>query len=173
MPSAAKHPWIRTRLTGLWLVSRFRDVRRVLLDPSALLPDNAQYAVAPLPLAVLRVLARAGFTLPPAPANNGTAGHAGLRRVVTRFFNVERVAAAARRRRPCGRSPAVCRTYASRRERPVRSRRCSACCPSLDIRGWPGPGTGSRPSPYVRADLRDGRRRQVDASAALIGRQEF
>jgi cytochrome P450 len=80
--------------TGLWLVSRFRDVRRVLLDPGAFLPDNAQHAVTPLPFAVLRVLARAGFTLPPALANNNTAGHPGLRRVVTRFFNAQRVAEA-------------------------------------------------------------------------------
>lgn len=79
-------------VTGLWLVSRFRDVRRVLLDPSAFLPDNAQNAVTPLPVAVLRMLARAGFTLPPALANNSSADHPGLRRVVTRFFNARRVA---------------------------------------------------------------------------------
>ncbi|MFI1400434.1 cytochrome P450 [Streptomyces sp. NPDC020681] len=80
--------------TGLWLVSRHRDIRRVLLDPAAFRPDNAQHAVTPLPAAVLRVLARARFKLPPALANNGTASHAGLRRVVTRFFNAQRVAAA-------------------------------------------------------------------------------
>jgi cytochrome P450 len=81
-------------LTGLWLVSRHRDVRRVLLDPEAFRPDNAQNAVTPLPVAVLRVLVRAGFSLAPALANNGTASHPGLRRAVTRFFNAERVAAA-------------------------------------------------------------------------------
>lgn len=80
--------------TGLWLVSRYRDVRRVLLDPDAFRPDNAQHAVAPLPVGVLRVLARAGFAMPPALANNGTPSHPGLRRVVTRFFNARRVAAA-------------------------------------------------------------------------------
>ncbi|MFJ2346986.1 cytochrome P450 [Streptomyces antimycoticus] len=80
--------------TGLWLVSRHRDIRRVLLDPDRFLPDNAQHAVTPLPVAVLRILARAGFTLPPALANNGTASHPGLRRVVTRFFNAHRVASA-------------------------------------------------------------------------------
>jgi cytochrome P450 len=80
--------------TGLWLVSRHQDVRRVLSDSSVFLPDNAQHAVAPLPVAVLRRLARAGFTLPPALANNGTGSHAGLRRVVNRFFNARRVAAA-------------------------------------------------------------------------------
>lgn len=81
-------------VTGLWLVSRHQDVRRVLLDPDDFLPDNAQHAVSPLPIAALRVLARAGFTLPPALANNGTLSHAGLRRVVTRFFNAQRVTAA-------------------------------------------------------------------------------
>lgn len=80
--------------TGLWLVSRYDDIRRVLLDPAAFRPDNAQAAVTPLPVGVLRVLARAGFRLPPALANNGTDSHHGLRRVVTRFFNAQRVAAA-------------------------------------------------------------------------------
>lgn len=80
--------------TGLWLVSRYDDVRRVLLDPALFHPDNALRAVTPLPFAVLRILARAGFTLPPALANNGTPSHRGLRRVVTRFFNAEGVAAA-------------------------------------------------------------------------------
>lgn len=55
--------------TGLWVV-----------------PDNAKHAVSPLPVAVLRVLARVGFTLPPALANNATLSHSGLRRVVTRFL---------------------------------------------------------------------------------------
>ncbi|WP_328507752.1 cytochrome P450 [Streptomyces sp. NBC_00391] len=80
--------------TGLWLVSRHQDIRRVLLDTERFLPDNAQHAVTPLPVSVLRVLARAGFTLPPALANNGTPSHLGLRRVVTRFFNAQRVQAA-------------------------------------------------------------------------------
>ena len=80
--------------TGLWLVSRHQDVRRVLLDPDVFLPDNAQNAATPLPVPVLRVLVRGGFTLPPALANNGTPSHPGLRRVVTRFFNARCVAAA-------------------------------------------------------------------------------
>ncbi|MBI0384732.1 cytochrome P450, partial [Streptomyces albiflaviniger] len=80
--------------TGLWLVSRHQDIRRVLLDPATFCPDNAQHAVTPLPVAVLRVLARAGFQLPPALANNGTDSHPGLRRVTTRFFNARRVAEA-------------------------------------------------------------------------------
>lgn len=80
--------------TGLWLVSRYDDIRRILLDPATFCPDNAQDAVTPLPVGVLRVLARAGFKLPPALANNGTDSHHGLRRVVTRFFNAQRVASA-------------------------------------------------------------------------------
>jgi cytochrome P450 len=80
--------------TGLWVVSRYQDVRRVLLDPVGFHPDNAQNAVTALPVAALRVLARAGFSLPPALANNGGTSHMGLRRLVTRFFNAQRVAAA-------------------------------------------------------------------------------
>ncbi|MBE4741997.1 cytochrome P450 [Streptomyces caniscabiei] len=79
-------------ITGLWLISRHHDVRQVLLDPDVFLPDNAQHSVTPLPVAVLRVLARGGFSLPPALANNGSPTHAGLRRVVTRFFHANRVA---------------------------------------------------------------------------------
>ncbi|MER5204083.1 cytochrome P450 [Streptomyces sp. NPDC002825] len=98
------YPWLDTLRTdapvhrdpgtGLWLVSRYEDIRRVLLDPAAFHPDNAQHAVTPLPVGVLRVLAGAGFRLPPALANNGTESHHGLRRVVTRFFHAKRVAAA-------------------------------------------------------------------------------
>jgi cytochrome P450 len=80
--------------TGLWLVSRYDDVRHVLLDPALFHPDNALQAVTPLPVSALRILARAGFTLPPALANNGSPSHPGLRRLGTRFFNAERVAAA-------------------------------------------------------------------------------
>ncbi|GKQ34699.1 cytochrome P450 [Streptomyces sp. A012304] len=67
-------------------------MRHVLLDPDVFLPDNAQHSVSPLPVAVLRVLARGGFALPPALANNGTPIHPGLRRLVTRFFHANRVA---------------------------------------------------------------------------------
>ncbi|MET9539405.1 cytochrome P450 [Streptomyces sp. NPDC006553] len=80
--------------TGLWLVSRYADVRQVLLDPVAYLPDNAQHAVSPLSMPTLRGLARARFALPPALANNGGSSHAELRRLVTRFFNADRVTAA-------------------------------------------------------------------------------
>ncbi|MFD0312900.1 cytochrome P450 [Streptomyces flavalbus] len=80
--------------TGLWLVSRHQDIRRVLLDPDAFRPDNAQDAVTPLPVPVLRVLARVGLRIAPALANNGTDSHAGLRRLVNRFFHAGRVATA-------------------------------------------------------------------------------
>ncbi|GGS72391.1 cytochrome P450 [Streptomyces tanashiensis] len=80
--------------TGLWLISRYADVRQILLDPATYRPDNAQQAVAALSVPTLRTLARAGFKLPPALANNSSSTHTGLRRVVTRFFNSARVAAA-------------------------------------------------------------------------------
>ncbi|WP_260174802.1 cytochrome P450 [Streptomyces sp. PanSC19] len=98
------YPWLdrlrseapvhRDPATGLWLVSRYEDIRRVLLDPVAFRPDNAQQAITPLGVPALRLLARAGFRLGPALADNATDSHPGLRRVVTRFFNARRVAAA-------------------------------------------------------------------------------
>ncbi|MFD8008741.1 cytochrome P450 [Streptomyces sp. NPDC058955] len=98
------HPWLdrlrseapvhRDPATGLWLVSRHQDIRQVLLDTDRYLPDNAQSAVTPLPVAVMRILVRAGFRLPPALANNGTPSHAGLRRIVSRFFDARSVAGA-------------------------------------------------------------------------------
>ncbi|MFE2446458.1 cytochrome P450 [Streptomyces sp. NPDC059426] len=81
--------------TGLWLVSRYDDVRRVLLDPESYLPDNTQKAITRLSVPALRALAKAGFALPPALANNGGPSHAGLRRLVTRFFTTHKVAATA------------------------------------------------------------------------------
>ncbi len=78
----------------MWLISRHRDIRRVLLDPTVFRPDNAQQAVTPLPVPVLRTLTRAGFRLPSALADNGTDSHPGLRRVVTQFFDARSVAAA-------------------------------------------------------------------------------
>ncbi|GAA4891884.1 cytochrome P450 [Streptomyces coeruleoprunus] len=87
-------PVHQDRATGLWLVSRYEDVERILLDPAGFLPDNAQHAVTRLPVPALRILARAGFTLPPALANNGGPTHTGLRRLVTRFFSADRVTGA-------------------------------------------------------------------------------
>jgi cytochrome P450 len=78
--------------TGLWLISGHADVRAVLADPDAFHPDNALTAVTPIPRPVLRVLARAGFSLPPTLANNGTDTHTGLRRLVAGFLTPARVA---------------------------------------------------------------------------------
>ncbi|ONI88384.1 hypothetical protein ALI22I_18645 [Saccharothrix sp. ALI-22-I] len=90
-------PVHRDERTGLWLVSRYDDVRAVLADPRRFHPDNALTAVVPIPGPVLRVLARAGFSLPPTLANNGTDTHADLRRLVARFLTPARVAAMAPR----------------------------------------------------------------------------
>ncbi|MFD1149287.1 cytochrome P450 [Saccharothrix hoggarensis] len=86
-------PVHRDERTGLWLVSRYDDVRAVLADARRFHPDNALDAVVPIPRPVLRVLARAGFSLPPTLANNGTGTHADLRRLVARFLTPARVAA--------------------------------------------------------------------------------
>ncbi|XVS63154.1 cytochrome P450 [Actinosynnema sp. CA-299493] len=86
-------PVHRDERTGMWLVSRYDDVRAVLADPRRFRPDNALTAVTPIPGPVLRVLARAGFSLPPTLANNGTDTHAALRRLVSRFLTPARVAA--------------------------------------------------------------------------------
>ncbi|MEV0682028.1 cytochrome P450 [Actinosynnema sp. NPDC050436] len=89
----ATAPVHRDPATGLWLVSRYDDVRAVLADPKRFHPDNALTAVTAVPRPVLRVLARAGFSLPPTLANNGTGTHAGLRRLVARFLTPDRVRA--------------------------------------------------------------------------------
>ncbi|RKT56985.1 cytochrome P450 [Saccharothrix australiensis] len=88
----AEAPVHRDEGTGLWLVSRYRDVRAILADPRRFHPDNALTAVTPIAPPVLRSLARAGFSLPPTLANNGTATHAGLRRLVAAFLTPARVA---------------------------------------------------------------------------------
>ncbi|CCB72324.1 cytochrome P450 [Streptantibioticus cattleyicolor] len=87
-------PVHRDPATGLWLVSRYHDVRRVLLDPVRFRPDNTLDAVVRLSVPALRELAAAGFDLPPTLANNGSPGHAGLRRLVGRLLSGGRVAAA-------------------------------------------------------------------------------
>ncbi|MEU5693998.1 cytochrome P450 [Actinosynnema sp. NPDC020468] len=89
----ADAPVHRDEATGLWLVSRYEDVRAVLVDQDAFRPDNALTAVTPIPGPVLRVLARAGFSLPPTLANNGTDTHPALRRLVARFLTPGKVAA--------------------------------------------------------------------------------
>ncbi|GAA1347559.1 cytochrome P450 [Saccharothrix algeriensis] len=89
----ADAPVHRAGESGLWLVSRYDDVRAVLADPKRFHPDNALTAVTPIPRPVLRVLARSGFSLPPTLANNGTGTHAGLRRLVAAFLTPARVRA--------------------------------------------------------------------------------
>ncbi|WP_337661833.1 cytochrome P450 [Actinoalloteichus sp. AHMU CJ021] len=79
--------------TGCWVVSRHRDVRTVLTDADTFAPDNALHAITPLSVPALRVLAEHGFSLPPTLANNGTATHPGLRRLVAAHFTSERVRA--------------------------------------------------------------------------------
>lgn len=79
--------------TGLWLVSRYDDVRAILLDPDTFLPDNAMDAIGRFSIPTLRVLAKAGFALPPTLASNGGESHAGYRRIVTRLLNARAVAA--------------------------------------------------------------------------------
>ncbi|MBB5122287.1 cytochrome P450 [Streptomyces eurocidicus] len=81
--------------TGLWLVSRHRDVRRILLDPERFRPDNTLDAVARMSIPALRHLAAAGFALPPTLANNGTDRHPGLRSLVSGLLSGARVTAAA------------------------------------------------------------------------------
>lgn len=80
--------------TGMWLVEDPSLVRAVLLNADAFSPDNALTAHTPLSLPALRTLASAGFALPPTLANNATASHRAIRRVVARFFGPARVRAA-------------------------------------------------------------------------------
>lgn len=81
--------------TRLWLVSRDKDIRQVLLDPVTYRSDNALAPVAPLRLPALRILDRAGAgTLPPALLNNSEDTHPALRGVALRLFSAQRVRAA-------------------------------------------------------------------------------
>nr|WP_230416738.1 cytochrome P450 [Micromonospora tarapacensis] len=75
------------------LVTRHALVRRVLTDPATFRPDNALDAVTPMPVAALRVLAAHRFRLPPTLANNGGAGHPGIRALVAEALHPTRVAA--------------------------------------------------------------------------------
>jgi cytochrome P450 len=79
--------------TRLWLVSRYADVRSVLLDPETFRPDNALDAVVRLSVPARRALARADFKLPPTLANNGGDTHLGLRLLITRLLRTGRVTA--------------------------------------------------------------------------------
>ena len=83
------------RELGMWRLHRQADVRAALLDPETFRPDNALGAVHPLAPETVRALACGGVALAPALANNGTAGHPGLRRLVARFVTAGAVRAAA------------------------------------------------------------------------------
>nr|WP_245563627.1 cytochrome P450 [Longispora albida] len=58
------------------------EVRRILADPEAYRPDNALDALTPLPVAVMRVLAKYKFKLPATLANNGRDDHPLIRGIV-------------------------------------------------------------------------------------------
>ena len=77
---------------GLWVVSDPGEVRGVLLDPETFGPQNALSAHTPIGARALRILTRAGFSLPPTLANNATAGHRALRHAVAGFFSPATVA---------------------------------------------------------------------------------
>lgn len=79
------------RQTDMWLVTDPDLVRAVLLDPEAFSPANALTAYRPLSVRALRILASAGFALPPTLANNATSSHRVIRRSVARFFGPARV----------------------------------------------------------------------------------
>lgn len=68
-------------------------VREVLRRTGDFEPTNALTAAAPLGPAALRVLARAGFALPPVLASATGIPHRTVRGVVARFFSPARVAA--------------------------------------------------------------------------------
>jgi cytochrome P450 len=80
--------------TDTWLVEDPDLVRTVLLNPDTFRPDNALIAHRPLSVRALRILATAGFALPPTLANNGTPTHRPIRHAVSRFFTPGRVRAA-------------------------------------------------------------------------------
>lgn len=79
---------------GLWRLHRHREVRAALLDPDRFAVTNALTAVTPITGPALRILARAGVTLPPALANNGTSTHPALRSIVSSYVTGARVRAA-------------------------------------------------------------------------------
>lgn len=79
---------------GSWVVEDPADVRAVLLDPVAFPPDAALSAHTPIGPVAMRTLAAAGFSLPPALANNAGPTHRPIRRLVAGFFSPARVGAA-------------------------------------------------------------------------------
>jgi cytochrome P450 len=79
----------------LWVVSEPDQVRSVFLDPARYSPVNAVTAYTTLSNRALRILATAGFALPPTLASNpDPESHLPIRQAVTRFFSPARVTAA-------------------------------------------------------------------------------
>ncbi len=74
------------------LVSGYRQVRTVLMDPDTYRPDNALDAVTPIPVPALRILARYRFRLPPTLANNGGPSHPAIRELTARDLYADLVA---------------------------------------------------------------------------------
>ncbi|HEX6970573.1 MAG TPA: cytochrome P450 [Micromonosporaceae bacterium] len=75
------------------VVTRHALVRQVLTDPDTYRPDNALDAITPVPVAVLRILARHGFRLPPTMANNGGPSHPEIRGLAAAALHPTKVAA--------------------------------------------------------------------------------
>lgn len=67
------------------MISRHASVKAALADAETFLPDNVLETLIEPSWETLRELGRAGFNLAPTLANNGTASHPGLRRLVSRF----------------------------------------------------------------------------------------
>ncbi|WP_253209649.1 cytochrome P450 [Streptomyces niphimycinicus] len=113
----------------------------MLLDPESCLPDSTQKAITRLSVPALRALAKAGFALPPALANNGGPSHAGLRRLVTRFFTAHKVAATAPLIEQCARE-LLAEAQADIAAGSVCSARCASIASRMALRStgrprWP------------------------------------
>jgi len=75
-----------------WVVARYEDVKRVLLDPAAFSAANSIAPVTPLCAEAQRILRDGGWRQAPALGNNDPPGHARFRRNVQRAFTPRRVA---------------------------------------------------------------------------------
>ncbi|MCW2524189.1 MAG: hypothetical protein JWO63_2524 [Frankiales bacterium] len=102
----AEHPVSQDPATGLWLVTRYDDIRAVLLDSDTFRPDNALLAITRLSPAAKQVLTDADFALPAMLANNSGPSHAELRRLSAQFFTAQRVEQAIPRIRTLAQSAA-------------------------------------------------------------------
>jgi len=75
-----------------WVVARYEDVKRVLLDPEAFSAANSIAPVTPLCDAAQRILREGGWRQAPALGNNDPPDHARFRKNVQRAFTPRRVA---------------------------------------------------------------------------------